>query len=162
MKKITFYLASLVFVAFIASCNGDENSDKKDTTTNTQKDTTELVKNDNSSATVSKEMVTGTWKFDIESLPAEEKAQYDTMPEEQKKMIEEMLSKMTFTYNEDGTVEASDGEAVKKGTWSISEDGKFLLMTQEGNETADTVEVVEATENKLVLKDKGEVIALKK
>jgi hypothetical protein len=135
MKKLKYSVATFLVAAFLSSCS-----------------------NSGGSGAVSnpKELLAGTWKFDNMELG-------ENVPEEEKAFIKEMIPEMkgstNYSFNENGELSISSktlgGEnAVTKGTWKISEDGKKFTTVIAGVET--TEEIAELSKSKLTYKEKDE------
>jgi uncharacterized lipoprotein YehR (DUF1307 family) len=58
---------------------------------------------------------------------------------------------LIYNFKKDGTFERTEDGAKEKGKWSLSEDGKKLILDFEGAEGKAEKEVKELTETKLVI-----------
>lgn len=154
MKKSLLYLPVLGVVLFMTSCGGNKN----------------------------KEMLAKKWQWseikseEMDEQIAQVKATADTTTDSTLKamananlqmitgMLEEM-KKTTIEYKADGSYESAmtimGQSKSEKGTWTISEDGKYIISTNEEKQT-DTNIVGELTPEKLVLvgEDKGKKMSL--
>ena len=94
-----------------------------------------------------KELIINKWKVtDISGKGVAE------MPDSAKA---KMYATARMEFMKDGKFETSDmGNGVKKGTYSISDDGKTLTSTDEGSSNPDILEIVEITKDKMVINDK--------
>ena len=64
----------------------------------------------------------------------------------------EMIGKFMMDLTKDGKVSMSGmGETPKTGTYSVSDDGKILTLTHEGEEKGDPQDINELTSDKLVI-----------
>lgn len=74
------------------------------------------------------------------------------MTDEDKKT---MVGKVIMELTKDGKISMTGmGEEAKTGTYKISDDGKTLDLTREGSDKADSHEINELTESKLVITEK--------
>ena len=63
-----------------------------------------------------------------------------------------MIGKLTLEFTKDGKCTMSgEGDNTKTGTYTMSDDGKTLMMTQEGHDKADQMDVSELSSGKLVM-----------
>lgn len=85
-------------------------------------------------------------KWQIESVSGEE------LTEEEKKLV--------VDFQADGKLVSKRGEESREEEWELSEDGKTLTISRAGREVKN--EVVELTDEKLVLKDGGDKITFKR
>jgi len=98
-----------------------------------------------------KDLIVNKWKItDISGKGVE------GMPDSAKTKIYESA---TMEFMKDGKFVTSDmGNGVKKGTYSIINDGKTLVSTDEGAASSDSLQLVEITKDKMVVNDtKSEV-----
>lgn len=73
----------------------------------------------------------------------------------------EMIGKFVMELTKDGKVTMSGfGETPKTGTYTLSEDGKTLLLTREGDEKADPQDINELKADKLVITSAREQMKL--
>jgi len=72
----------------------------------------------------------------------------------------EMIGKFTMELTSDGKVTMSGIGETKTGTYILSEDGKTLLLTREGDEKADPQEINELKAGKLVITSAREEMKL--
>ena len=80
------------------------------------------------------------------------------MSESEKK---EMLGKFVMELTKDGKVSMTGfGETPKTGTYSVSDDGKTLYLTREGDSKADPQEINELKDGKLVIYSSREQMKL--
>ncbi len=64
----------------------------------------------------------------------------------------EMVDKLSLEFTKDGKCTmAGEGDTPRTGTYTISDDGKTLMMKQDGHETADQMNVSELSSGKLVM-----------
>jgi hypothetical protein len=91
-----------------------------------------------------KEMVVNKWKLtEVSGEGAKD------ISDAEKK---EMIGKFTMDLTKDGKVSMSGmGETPKTGTYSVSDDGKTLVLTHEGEDKGDPQEINELTPDKLVI-----------
>ena len=88
--------------------------------------------------------IEGKWKID--SVTGEE------LTDEEKKLV--------VDFQADGKLVSKRGEETREEEWKLSEDGKTLTISRAGREVKN--EVVELTDEKLVLKDGGDKITFKR
>jgi hypothetical protein len=69
----------------------------------------------------------------------------------------DMIDKLVVEFTKDGKCSMSgEGDTPKTGTYTLSDDGKTLMMTQDGSEKADQMDVSEISGSKLVFSDTKE------
>jgi PBP1b-binding outer membrane lipoprotein LpoB len=97
------------------------------------------------------ELIAGVWKIDNIDMGME-------IPAEQKAMFDEMMTKMKETSSmdikADGTYkqEMFMGQMIEStGKWSITEDGKTFITTEDKDGVTDSLNIVELTANKFVI-----------
>lgn len=100
-----------------------------------------------------KELIVNKWKLtEVSGEGVKE------MSDTEKK---EMTDKFVMELTKDGKVTMSGmGETPKTGTYTLSEDGKTLLLTREGDEKADPQDINELKADKLVITSAREKIKL--
>jgi hypothetical protein len=80
------------------------------------------------------------------------------LSEDEKK---EMLGKFVMDLTKDGKVSMTGmGETPKTGTYTLSEDGKTLFLTRDGDSNSDPQEINELKEGKLVITSAKEQMKL--
>lgn len=71
------------------------------------------------------------------------------MPEAEKK---DMIDKLAVEFSKDGKCTMSgEGDTPKTGTYTLSDDGKTLVMTQEGSSKGEQMDISELSDSKLVM-----------
>lgn len=71
------------------------------------------------------------------------------MPEAEKK---DMINKLAVEFSKDGKCTMSgEGDTPKTGTYTLSDDGKTLVMTQEGSSKGEQMDISELSDSKLVM-----------
>ena len=95
-----------------------------------------------------KELIVQKWKFDRIMGPDAAK-----IPDEVKK---EMLATATMEYKKDGSFEMAGGGngANRKGTYTLSDDGKTLIIKNEGSNDSDTALVLILSKMRMVISPK--------
>jgi len=138
-----------------------------------QAEAQKISKKDKKLIEKSKTLIQRKWQFDGEFLKAEMKKEADkvraTNPEKaaelesQLEMIGSLAAGITMEFKADGVMEMGMMGQVEKGSWSLEEKGKVLVMTNSSGKV-DRVNIKEASESKLVLEnpkdDNMKVIAL--
>lgn len=140
MKSIKHALLVVLAVGLLNSCS---NSTSTDTSTE--------AKTETAAATKPSEVIVGKWSFDNmdmgQAVPADKKAQWDSMMVEMKKTT-------TYEFTADGQLTfntALGGKTMSKtGTWKVSEDGKKLTTTVDGKEKSE--DLAELTPTKFTIK----------
>ena len=94
-------------------------------------------------ATIEDEEEKATYQAQLEVLKTQKgEITVEKIKEEAKKGFEEMVGTISFTFTEDGKVNAQG----KTSDWAISEDGTTITITTEGNDpTVLTIEELNAT-----------------
>ena len=96
-----------------------------------------------------KELIVNTWK--ISNVSGGEAAQ---MPDSIKNVI---YSSATMEFTKDGKfMMTMPGEKGKGGSYSVSDDGKTLNMTDEGSTKPDPADLIEISKDKCVIKNRKE------
>ena len=101
-----------------------------------------------------KELIVNKWKL---TAVSDEKADSSSkMPESAKK---EMIGKVSIEMTKDGQcIMQGVGDTPETGTYTLSDDGKTLSLTEKGASKADVMGIDELTESKLVMTDeKGKI-----
>jgi len=95
-----------------------------------------------------KELIVAKWKVTAVS---------DDMVEPDRKLTEQdkkdLIDKTTLEFSKEGKCTITSRDAPETGTYSVSEDGKTLIMTQSGSERSDTMAISEISGSKLVISD---------
>ncbi|MFI5150932.1 MAG: lipocalin family protein [Bacteroidia bacterium] len=99
------------------------------------------------------DMLIGTWKFEHgEFNTAMQKASPEmkaTLEAQFKEMNENMKKTYTWTFNKDGSSNASYQGTAYKGKWTLSEDGKLLVSVMDVDGKKDTCRILELNPGKL-------------
>ena len=105
------------------------------------------------------------WRLDFDALmaelPPDFKMMMESLPDEQKAAMQENFDKMKnvwIQFNTNGTVLASDHDVegeTKDGTWSFI-DNNSAVKTQIGGEKEDIMDILELTNDKMVVKDRSD------
>ena len=66
----------------------------------------------------------------------------------------QMYSSAVMEFMKDGKFSTTGFGAAKGGTYSVSDDGKSLISTDEGSSSADSLTIVEISKAKMVIEDK--------
>lgn len=102
----------------------------------------------------SKELIVNKWK--LTAVSDEMADSTSRMSEESKK---EMIGKVSIELTKDGKcIMQGVGDSPGTGTYSLSDDGKTLKLTEDGATRSDVMGVNELTDSKLMMTDeKGKV-----
>lgn len=98
-----------------------------------------------------KELIVNKWKL---TAVSDEKADSTSkMPEERKK---EMIGKVSIELTKDGKcIMQGVGDSPGTGTYTLSDDGKTLKLTEDGATRSDVMGINDLTDSKLVLTDEN-------
>lgn len=103
----------------------------------------------------SKSILTSTsWSLDIDAALKEiPQEQLKKMPEAILKTLKEGLKKTRFDFKKDGKITMVGGPTGKEqsGSWTLSEDGKTVTITQDETGKATPAKILEISPSKLVL-----------
>jgi Lipocalin-like domain len=100
-----------------------------------------------------KELIVNKWK--LTALSSENAKE---MSEEEKK---EMIEKLVMELTKDGKVTISGmGDTPKTGTYSLSDDGKTLLIIRDGDTKAESQTINELKADKLVITSEKDKLIL--
>ena len=104
-------------------------------------------------AQYNKKDLAGEWKISlehvIESLPTAQKAEYDKLPENEKKatilMLQQMLGNLRWEFKQDGSTKLNLGNGkTQSGTWTMA--GKVLTLHMDGQKKKMTILELTATQ----------------
>lgn len=102
-----------------------------------------------------KDLLAGDWKLSDVNMPTPAGATKEQM-DMMKAAMDEMKANSTFSFMADGTyamnMVAGGKTQTRKGTWKISDDGKKMMTTEEGDTKTDEIEIAELTATTLRLK----------
>ncbi len=102
----------------------------------------------------------GKWGVDVQAALASDK--YTKLPDDQKefakKMIEEMMAKMTFEFQDGGKVHMEMGDIKDDGEWAVksAEGDKLTIHTKGGKDNKEEDVVVTFKDGKMTMNMKGE------
>lgn len=126
MKKIKFL--SLIILVFVTSIVYSQQSKKQ---------------------TEFSEMLIGSWKLDTMEIKDFQ------VPEEMMPFVTERYNKMKeealFVFNEDFTYFSKGLGSEMKGVWSISRNGKYIIVSIEGREKEERTEIISITPVQLIM-----------
>ncbi len=95
------------------------------------------------------QMLIGSWQLDTMEIKDFQ------VPEEMMPFLTERYNKMKeeslFVFNEDFTYFSTGMGSDIKGTWSISKNGKFIIISIEGREKEERTEILSISSSRLVM-----------
>ncbi|HAI75102.1 MAG TPA: hypothetical protein DCM08_02550 [Microscillaceae bacterium] len=105
-----------------------------------------------------KKLIARKWKFSyaesMKALPADQRKKIEALPAEAQKRQREMMERLTFEFKADGSFTTSTGQAntqPETGTWSLTADGKALIMKTGVLGMEQLINIDELTEQRMIL-----------
>jgi hypothetical protein len=138
----------------------------------TQAEAQKLTKKEKKALAKTQTLIQKKWSFDVDYLKAEMKKEAEklkaTNPEKASEIEAQMemmamLGGITMEFKAEGVMEVSMMGQSEKGTWSLEDKGKVLVMTNSGGKP-DKVNIKELSEKRMILEnptdDNMKIIAL--
>lgn len=95
------------------------------------------------------ELIIGTWKIDSLDINSYKLSpEYETLVRQK---MPEFIEHIEIQFLKNNIYHKKGNEGEKKGTWSISEDGKYVLVKIDGETKVSKTAIVKLTEDKLII-----------